>query len=53
VRILETKGLSVQDTRALSKSLHRAAAQHAQQEEVCAFNLVEICQVCDVSCLES
>lgn len=33
------------DKRALSKALHRALAQHAQQEEVCAFNLVEACQV--------
>lgn len=43
--IKDTKGLSVVDKRALSKALHRALAQHAQQEEVCAFNLVEICQV--------
>ncbi|KAK9906778.1 hypothetical protein WJX75_007809 [Coccomyxa subellipsoidea] len=44
LRVKDTKGLSVTDKRALSKALHRALAQHAQQEEVCAFNLVEACQ---------
>lgn len=39
------KGLSLQETRALSKTLHRAAAQYAQEEDVCAFDLIEACQV--------
>ncbi|CAL8462314.1 g1847 [Coccomyxa elongata] len=44
LRVKGTKGLLLTDKRALSKALHRAAAQHAQQEEVCAFDLVEACQ---------
>lgn len=45
VKVQDTKGLSVPEKHALSKALHQAAAKHAEHGEVCAFNLVDICQV--------
>lgn len=45
VKVQDTKGLSVPEKHALSKALHQAAATHAEHGEVCAFNLVDTCQV--------
>ena len=45
MKVQDTKGLSVPEKHALSKALHQAAAKHAEHGEVCAFNLVDTCQV--------
>ena len=46
ISIKDVHQLPVADKRRLSKALHRLADEHAAREEVCAFNLVEACQVC-------
>jgi hypothetical protein len=43
--IKEVHRLPLADKRKLSKQLHSLAEEHAQREEVCAFNLIEACQV--------
>ena len=45
ISIKNVHGLSVSDKRKLSKALHCLADEHAAREEVCAFNLIEACQV--------
>lgn len=45
ISLKDAPGLAVADRHKLSKLLHGCAAEHAHSEEVCAFNLIEACQV--------
>ena len=45
VKVQDTKGISDSEKHALSKVLHQEALKHAEQGQVCAFNLVDTCQV--------
>ena len=45
VRIQDSNGISDSEKHALSKVLHQEAIKHAEQGQVCAFNLVDTCQV--------
>ncbi|KAK9811583.1 hypothetical protein WJX72_006503 [[Myrmecia] bisecta] len=44
VRLQSTSGLTEADSQDLHKLLQRAAAQHAQAKDVCAFNIIDACQ---------
>ena len=45
MKVQDTKGMTGSEKHALSKVLHQEAIKHAQQGQVCAFNLVDTCQV--------
>ena len=45
MKVQDTKGISESEKHALSKVLHQEAIKHAEQGQVCAFNLVDACQV--------
>lgn len=45
IKVQDTKGLTPPEKQALSKALHHEAAAHAESGEVCAFNVVDTCQV--------
>ena len=45
MKVQDTKGISESEKHALCKVLHQEAIKHAEQGQVCAFNLVDTCQV--------